>query len=118
MRQKFLSAAGPLVLIGLLVVVAGLSGCVNVKGPERIDIGGEAVYSPPPTSVIPPADPSSSTDLRRENTQLRQRIAWLEGQNRKLDKKLADLQKDIDSIRADMNKIAAERDRYKKAAGQ
>jgi len=102
------------------VALVASSGCVNVKAPERINIGGDEVYSssPPPSGVITPADPNSATDLRRENEQLRRRIAWLENQNQKLDKKLNDLRKDADEIRADMRKIADERDRYRRAAGK
>ncbi len=110
-----------IILLIAAVATAALvasSGCVNVKAPERINIGGDDVYSSPPSSVIPPADPNSATDLRRENEQLRRRIAWLKNQNRKLDKKINDLRKDADEIRADMKKIADERDRYKRAAGK
>ncbi len=111
-----------IVLLIAAVALVGSAGCVNVKAPERINIGGDEVYSQPPSSDIPPSDPDSITDLRRENKQLRERLAWLEKQNRKLDKKINDLKKDKDELRDEIDdlkrqrkKLEKERDRYKKA---
>lgn len=105
-----------------LAALVGSAGCVNVKAPERINIGGDEVYAQPPSGDIPPADPDSTTDLLRENKQLRERTAWLEKQNHKLDKKINDLQKDKDELRDEIDdlkrqrkKLEKERDRYKDA---
>ena len=96
----------------LLAAMGSLAGCVNVnaKAPESMGWG-----SPPPQASIPPADPASKADLLRENQQLRQRVAWLDEQNRKLAKKSGELESDKREIQADMAKIAAERDRYLRA---
>lgn len=104
-----------LLCLGLLL--AGLSlagGCynVNAKAPENL-MGSS---SPPPT-YVPPADRSSKADLLRENQQLRERIAWLEDEARKSAKKNNELTREKQEILADTKKIAAERDRYKRAAG-
>ena len=104
-----------LLLIAMSAAMVGLAGCVKVdaKAPENIGWG-----SPPPASSIPQADPSSKADLLRENQQLRQRVAWLDEQNRKLAKKSGEIEADKREIQAEMAKIAAERDRYLRAAGR
>jgi hypothetical protein len=105
-----------ILIAGLLLAASGsLAGCVNVdaKAPENMGWG-----SPPPQASIPRADPTSKADLLRENQQLRQRIAWLDEQNRKLAKKSGEIEADKREIQAEMAKIAAERDRYLRAAGR
>ena len=105
-----------LLCASLLLIWMGVpAGCVKVdaKAPENFSWG-----APPPPASIPRADPASKSDLLRENQQLRERVGWLEEQDRKSAKKLADLEKDKREIQAEMNKIAAERDRYRRAAGQ
>ena len=89
-------------------------GCIKVdaKAPENISWG-----SPPPVASIPRADPGSKSYLLRENQQLRDRVAWLEEQNRKSARKSTELTGDKQDIQAEINKVAAERDRYKRAAG-
>jgi hypothetical protein len=102
-----------IVLVSLLLAaMGGLAGCVKVDAhaPESIGWG-----SPPPAASIPQADPSSKADLLRENQQLRQRVAWLDEQNRKLAKKSGEIEADKREIQAEMAKIAAERDRYLRA---
>jgi hypothetical protein len=101
---------------GLFLVLIGLSaGCVKVdaKAPDNVSWG-----SPQPTASIPQANPTDKADLLRENQQLRDRVAWLEGQNRRSAGKSKDLAGDKQDIQADMVKISAERDRYKRAVGQ
>ena len=101
----------------LLLLGAGLSaGCwqADVTVPSDISLGGGDFLSSPPPSHIPPADPNSAPDLRRENEQLRQRIAWLERQNAKSDKKYKDQAEELADIRADMAKVASDRDRYRR----
>jgi peptidoglycan hydrolase CwlO-like protein len=98
----------------LLAAMGSLAGCVKVDAhAENIGWG-----SPPPAASIPQADPASKADLLRENQQLRQRVAWLDDQNRKLAKKSGELESDKREIQAEMAKIAAERDRYLRAAGR
>ncbi|MGA2266018.1 MAG: hypothetical protein ABSH10_06255 [Phycisphaerae bacterium] len=103
-----------LLCASLFLIWMGLpTGCVNVdaKAPENISWG-----SPPPPASIPRADPNSKSDLLRENQQLRERVTWLEEQNRKSAKKLKELEDEQRDIQAEMDKIAAERDRYRRAA--
>lgn len=104
-----------LLAVSLLLIVTSLpTGCVKVdaKAPENISWG-----TPPPPASVPRADANSKSDLLRENQQLRERVAWLEEQNRKSARKSQDLEKDKREIQAEMDKIAAERDRYRRAAG-
>lgn len=99
------------------VLLAAAAGCFKATLPESIDVG---TYngSPAPPSYVAPADAGNSADVRRENAQLRQRVAYLEDQNHRLSKKSADLGREMDDIRADMGKIAVERDRYRQEAGR
>lgn len=107
----------------LLCCCLAFAGCfkADVRAPERISVGGEQVYgAPPPPALaqIPPANPNNIDDLRRENQQLRARSDYLADQNRRLARKYDDQAKDIANIQQDMNKIQAERDRYKRALGE
>ncbi len=97
-----------------LIWMAMPTGCVKVdaRAPEDGSWG-----SPPPPASIPKASPSSKSDLLRENQQLRERVAWLEEQNRKSATKSSELEDEKRDIRAEMDRIAAERDRYRRAAG-
>ena len=98
---------------GLLLTAGFLAaGCVNVDARPPEDLWG----SPPPSSVSQ-ADPDNKADLLRENRELHARIDWLEEQNRKCARKLRDLQRDEEDLRDEMEQIADERDRYKRAAG-
>jgi len=100
--------------MGLLLTVIFLStGCVNVDAKAPKDLWG----SPPPSASIAQADPDSRTDLLRENRQLRDRLDWLQHENSKSANKLHDLQRKEADLRADMEKIATERDLYKHDAG-
>jgi hypothetical protein len=99
----------------MLICTALPAGCIRVdaKAPRDISWG-----APPPPASIPRADPTSKADLLRENQQLRDRVAWLENQSRKSAGKHREQEGDKQEIRADMAKLAAERDRYQRAAGQ
>lgn len=96
-----------------------LAGCFqgDVTVPDQVVIGGREVYSSPPPALIAPANSNSPTDLRRENLELKNRIAWLQQQNEKSSRKYDNLGKDMADISADMAKISTERDRYRRAAG-
>lgn len=107
--------ARPILCASLCLVLMGLvAGCLNVdaKAPESAFWG-----RPAPTATIPQADRASKADLLRENQQLRERIAWLESQISKSAGKSRDLDQDKREVQAEMAKIAADRDRYKRAAG-
>lgn len=105
-----------ILVLGALML-AGLAGCgkASVTVPENV---GVFVGGPPPPATIAPGNPNSHEDLVRENQQLRDRVAWLEDQNRRLYGKHEKLGVKMDEIRAEMAKLAAERDRYRKEAGQ
>ena len=94
--------------------IAGLllSGCVNVDARPPENLWGD----PPPAASVSEADSGSKADLLRENRELHDRIDWLEEQNRRSAKKLRDLQREEEDLRAEMEQIATERDRYKWAA--
>jgi hypothetical protein len=108
MARSFLCASLFLIWMGLP------TGCVKVDAtaPENVSWG-----SPAPPASIAKADPSSKSDLLRENQQLRERVAWLEEQNRKSAKKSKEFENEKQDIQAEMDRIAAERDRYRRAAG-
>jgi len=112
--RKFLFYA----LSGL--ILTGLAGCLNVNArlPEQVSVGGDEVYSAPPPAGIAPANPNNKDDLLRENDQLRQRADYLDNHIRKFSRKYQDQQEQMAQIRADINKIARERDRYKRGLGQ
>jgi hypothetical protein len=71
--------------------------------------------SSPPPARIAKADPNDKADLLRENQELRQRVAWLEEDNARLERKQRGLAGDLAKIQADIDKTAAERDRYRRA---
>jgi hypothetical protein len=102
-------------LLAFVVAAAGamLGGCfkADVQTP---DVSG--FYRPAPTANIAPADPASPADLRRENAQLRERIDWCQDQMRKSDKKYRELADDLARTNDETARLAAERDRYRRAA--
>lgn len=92
------------------VVLTGVLGCMKVDATVPAHGGWGA---PEPPAVITRANPSNKADLVRENTQLRDRLAWVEGQNRKLSNKYNEITDDITKARAKRDQYAAERDMYK-----
>ncbi len=98
------------VSFGLLAV----AGCfkADVTVPEIPYYGSSG--SVPPANITR-ADPNDRCDLLRENQQLRDRIAWLEQDNSRLERKIRSLREDQAEIQADIDKAAAQRDRYKQA---
>ena len=101
-----------------LAIVLPLLGLLTIAGCFKADVTVPDVlyssYSAPPAHIVK-ADPNDRTDLLRENQQLCQRIAWLEQDNARLDKKICSLQNDQAKIQADTDRAAAERDRYRRA---
>jgi peptidoglycan hydrolase CwlO-like protein len=103
----------------MLFVALALGGCmsVNATAPENIGVGGSEVYSAAPPASIPVADPNSLQDLQRENQQLKDRAAWLDGHIQKLRNKSNDMSRKIDEALAKLRKLSDQRDRFKRAAG-
>jgi len=99
-----------LILCLLLTACVALPGCFSFKG----DVGVPEGYgmAPTPTSSIPQANPNDKADLIRENQQLRERVAWLDNENRKDAGRYAKKENEVAEIQADMARIAAERDQY------
>ena len=106
---RMLLAMGTAVFLSVL-----LAGCANVTVP---DYAGGGWGQPEPSATITPASANDKADLVRENGQLRDRLAWVENQNRKQSKKYNDLADDMAKAREKTDQYAAERDRYKAAAG-
>lgn len=104
----------PIALIGVALATALLAGCATIDVPRTPDVyvGG----GPPPPAAVAPGDPGIPGDLQRENHQLKARIAWLEDQIRRSNSKLRGKDEDIAELRAELNKLAAERDRYRREA--
>jgi hypothetical protein len=94
--------------LGLLTVAGCFKADVTVPDVPYIP-------SPAPPGNIVKANPGDRADLLRENQQLRDRVAWLEQDNARLDKKIRSLQNDQAKIQADIDRYAAERDRYRRA---
>ncbi|MCE5328692.1 MAG: hypothetical protein LLG01_20015 [Planctomycetaceae bacterium] len=102
-----------LILLCLGALVCG--GCfkADVTVPE---VPYSSPPPPTPSGVIPSAVPGDRGDLLRENQQLRQRVAWLQDDIARLQRKQDSLQKDLGKIQADIDKAAVERDRYRRIA--
>ena len=103
-------------LTGVALTAVLLVGCATIDVPRAPDVyvGG----GPPPPAAVAPADPNIPGDVQRENRALKARTAWLEDQIRRSNSKLRDQDEDIAKLRAEMNKLAAERDRYGREAGR
>lgn len=102
----------------LIVVVGGLlllAGCfkADVEVPQNIPLGRSA-----PPAQVAQAPQNDQTGLARENQQLRERISYLQNQNLKHSRKYAELENDMNKVRDEINRLAAQRDRYKAAAGR
>jgi hypothetical protein len=104
-----LLAAGAAMLLS-----AFMAGCATVTVP---DYGGGSWGQPEPSGTITPGNPNNKADLVRENTELRDRLAWVVDRNRSLSRKYNDLPDDMAKVREKTNQYAADRDRYKAAAG-
>lgn len=83
--------------IALIVAAVGI-GCVNVKAPERIDVGGKPVYGGDRNRQRDP-NPQTLDGCREELRRAYDRIDSLE-------RKVADLE-------SDKRKLKDERDEYK-----
>lgn len=105
--------ARSILMVGLLGLLVQAGGCLKIdaKAPTSYPYG-----EPPPPASIPAADPTSKADLLRENQQLRDRVAYLESQNTRSASKSSKLQTEKQDLRTEMDKVAAERDRYRRAA--
>lgn len=87
-----------LLAVGLLMLV---SGCVQIKAPERINIGGEP---PPPvdSSRVPPT--STHEEARAELVKAYQNIQYLEQQNARLRSKADEYKRERDECRKQLKK--------------
>lgn len=91
-----------------------LAGCVNVDADaSEFSLGGnQRTTSPPPD---PDSDPRAAGELRRENGQLRERLAKLEN-DRENWQRTIDRQEDlIDDLEDQKDRLEDQRDRYKDA---
>ncbi len=99
-----------------MFLAAFMAGCVS--GTATVpDYSGGSWGQPEPPATITPASPNNKADLVRENYQLRDRLAWVVNQSQKQSKKYDDLGDDMAKVRQKRDQYAAERDRYKAAAG-
>jgi septal ring factor EnvC (AmiA/AmiB activator) len=98
----------------------GLAGCIDVNAnvPDRIQLNGSPVYTAPPPAQIPAADPNSAADLRRENQQLRERIAYVQQRNEKLAKEDRKLLSDVEETNKDIAALTQQVERYQRALSQ
>jgi hypothetical protein len=97
-----------------VLLSAFMAGCAIVTVP---DYGGASWGQPEPSAIVTQGNPNNKADLVRENTELRDRLAWVENRNRSLSRKYNDLADDMAKARQKTDQYAAERDRYKAAAG-
>lgn len=79
---------------GLLWLAAG---CVNVKAPERIDLGGSRRPEPVDSSRVPPT--ASHEQARAELARAYENIRYLEQENRRLSEKAAEYKRERDQCR-------------------
>lgn len=108
----------PLVMAALLVGVVGFTGCVEVRAPERIDVGWgdrRADAGPEPDDRARAAEKDRET-LIDENVRLREQLRRAERECDEARDRIEDLQEQRDDCRAEMSKIERERDRYKREA--
>jgi hypothetical protein len=99
--------------IGCALALWNLGGCMKVDA-QVPAYGGWG--QPEPPAVITPASPGNKADLVRENTQLRDRLTWVQNDNRKLGHKYSEITDDITKARAKRDQYAAERDQYRSGA--
>jgi len=96
-------------VLGLLLATVTLGGCFSFKGsvPDVPGWGG-----PPPPATVVSADPNSKPDVIRENSQLRERVAWLEKQIQGRKNKVQKLQQDEANTRRDIDRLNGDLRRY------
>lgn len=84
-------------LLGSLLVAGATCGCVSVKAPERIVIGGSARPEPVDSSRVP--DTATHDEARRELVKAYQNLQYLERENDRLAKQAADYKRERDECR-------------------
>ena len=93
---------------GLLLLAAGLlwatAGCVSVKAPENIEIGGGSRPQPVDSSRIP--ETASHQEARRELRRAYANLRYLEHENERLAAK-------ADKYKRQRDECEEQRDRYK-----
>ena len=98
--------------MGSVLILWNLAGCMQVDAPGY----GGSWGRPEPSAVITPANPNNKADMVRENGELRNRLEWVEYDNRKLARKYNELTDDIAKARNKRDQYAAERDQYRSGA--
>lgn len=85
----------------VLLAVGGLlwvtTGCVSVKAPERIDVGGSRRPEPVESSRVP--NPRTLEEARAELRKAYANIQWLEDEAADLDKDKAGYKRERDKYR-------------------
>jgi len=114
----FKGPTGIPILLAILTPLAVLTSPGCYKADVTVPSGPYYTSTPEPSAQVAPAAANDRAGLLRENQQLRQRIAWLDQDNIRLDAKIHSLQKDQAEIQSDINRAAAQRDRYRQAAGK
>jgi hypothetical protein len=104
------------IAMGSVLALWNLAGCMKVDA--QAPYYGGSWGRPEPSAVITPASPNNKADLVRENGELRDRLAWVENDNRKLAHKYNELTDDIAKARSKRDQYAAERDRYRSGASK
>jgi predicted RNase H-like nuclease (RuvC/YqgF family) len=87
-----------------LVLLGGLAGCVNVKAPERIEVGSRSYEDAGP---VDPPETATHEEARAELHHAYERIALLRRENERLHGK-------IDKLEDECDELEDERDDYKK----
>ncbi len=86
--------------IGLWVIaglLAGLAGCVNVKAPEKIVIGGDDRPPPVDSSRVP--HPATLAEAQQELNRAYANIQYLERENARLKEKAEQYKRERDEAR-------------------
>lgn len=100
-------------LLGLLAgLVCSLVGCVSVKAPERITVGGSSKPAPVDSGRVP--DTSSHEEARHELVKAYQNIQYLEDENAQLERKATKYKRARDQYK---DELEACEDRLKKYQG-
>ena len=86
--------------VGAVVVLFGTFGCVNVKAPERINIGSR----PPPVDSARVPQTGSLQECQVELERAYQNIQHLEGENEKLRRKADELKRERDQYKKRLEK--------------
>ena len=99
-----------------MLLSAFMAGCASATVTVP-DYSGGGWGQPEPSATITRANTNDKADLVRENTELRDRLSWVENRNRSLSKKYNEQGNEMAEARQKRDQYAAERDRYRTAGG-